>query len=120
MGRMDNKVAIITGAARGIGAAAARLFAAEGAKLMLADVLTEPLDEVTKEIGANAATCPTDVTDEAAMKMLVDETVKRWSKVDAALLNEASKARLPPSRAIRPRCSTAHQADHCVLGRRIG
>ncbi|MGE0700400.1 MAG: SDR family NAD(P)-dependent oxidoreductase, partial [Hyphomicrobiaceae bacterium] len=38
MGRMDGKVAIITGAARGIGAAAARLYAAEGAKVLLADV----------------------------------------------------------------------------------
>jgi NAD(P)-dependent dehydrogenase (short-subunit alcohol dehydrogenase family) len=87
MGRMDGKVAIITGAARGIGAAAARLFAAEGAKLMLADVLAEPLTAVAKEIGANAATCPTDVTDEAAVRKLVDETVKRYGMVDAALLN---------------------------------
>jgi NAD(P)-dependent dehydrogenase (short-subunit alcohol dehydrogenase family) len=87
MGRMDGKVAIITGAARGIGAAAARLFAAEGGKLMLADVLTEPLAEVASEIGASAATCATDVTDEAAVRKLVDETVKRWGKVDAALLN---------------------------------
>jgi NAD(P)-dependent dehydrogenase (short-subunit alcohol dehydrogenase family) len=87
MGRMDGKVAIITGAARGIGAAAARLIAAEGGKLVLADVLVEPLAAVASEIGASAATCATDVTDEAAVKTLVDETVRRWGKVDAALLN---------------------------------
>lgn len=87
MGRMDGKVVIITGAARGIGAAAARVMAAEGAKLMLADVLIDPLADVARDIGASAAVCPTDVTDEAAMKRLVDETVARWGKVDAALLN---------------------------------
>ncbi len=87
MARLDGKVAIITGAARGIGAAAARLFAAEGASVMLADVLAEPLQKVATEIGAKAAVCPTDVTDEAAVKKLVDETVARFGKVDVALLN---------------------------------
>ncbi len=87
MARLDGKVAIITGAARGIGAAAARLFAAEGASVMLADVLADPLQAVASEIGAKAAICPTDVTDEAAVKKLVDETVKRFGKVDVALLN---------------------------------
>ena len=87
MGRMDGKVVIITGAARGSGAAAARVMAAEGAELMLADVLTDPLADLARDIGASAAVCPTDVTDEAAMKHLVDETVARWGKVDAALLN---------------------------------
>lgn len=87
MKRLDGKVAIITGAARGIGAAAARLFAAEGAKLMLADVLAEPLNAVAGEIGADAAACPTDVTDEAAVARLVDQTLARYGKVDVALLN---------------------------------
>ena len=96
MGRMDGKVAIITGAARGIGAAAAKLFAAEGAKVMLADVLEEPLNAVAKDIGAAAAVCPTDVTDEAAVKKLVDETVKRFGKVDAALLNAGIEGKVGP------------------------
>jgi NAD(P)-dependent dehydrogenase (short-subunit alcohol dehydrogenase family) len=87
MARLDGKVAIITGAARGIGAAAARLFAAEGASVMLADVLAEPLQAVASEIGTKAAVCPTDVTDEAAVKKLIDDTVARFGKVDIALLN---------------------------------
>ena len=75
MARLDGKVAIITGAARGIGAAAARLFAAEGASVMLADVLAEPLQKVATEIGAKAAVCPTDVTDEAAFAALTGDDV---------------------------------------------
>ena len=93
---MDGKVAIVTGAARGIGAAAARLLAAEGAKVMLADVLNEPLAAVASDIGANAATCATDVTDEAAVKTLVAETVRRWGKVDAALLNAGIEGKVGP------------------------
>lgn len=96
MGRLDGKVAIITGAARGIGAAAARLFAAEGASLMLADVLTDPLERVAAEIGSQAAVCPTDVTDEAAVKKLVDATVARYGKLDVALLNAGIEGKVAP------------------------
>ncbi|MCA8927882.1 MAG: SDR family oxidoreductase [Alphaproteobacteria bacterium] len=94
MPKLDGKVAIITGAARGIGAAAARLFAAEGAQLMLADVLEGPLQEVANEIGDRAAICPTDVTDEASVKALVDQTVARYGKVDIALLNAGIEGKL--------------------------
>jgi NAD(P)-dependent dehydrogenase (short-subunit alcohol dehydrogenase family) len=96
MGRLDGKVAIITGAARGIGAAAARLFAAEGAHLVLADVLTEPLERVAAEIGSRAAACPTDVTDEAAVKKLVDAAVARHGKLDVALLNAGIEGKVSP------------------------
>ncbi len=96
MGRLDGKVAIITGAARGIGAAAARLFAAEGAKVMLADVLAAPLEVLAAEIGAHAACCPTDVTDEHAVAKLVDETRARFGRVDIALLNAGIEGQLKP------------------------
>jgi NAD(P)-dependent dehydrogenase (short-subunit alcohol dehydrogenase family) len=96
MGRLDGKVAIITGAARGIGAAASRLFAAEGAKVMLADVLADPLEALVAEIGAQAAFCPTDVTDESAVIKLVDETRARFGRVDIALLNAGIEGQLKP------------------------
>jgi 3alpha(or 20beta)-hydroxysteroid dehydrogenase len=64
MGRLDGKVAIITGAARGQGAAEARLFAAEGARVVLADVLDDEGKAVAGEIGDTAAYAHLDVTDE--------------------------------------------------------
>ncbi|HEU0170440.1 MAG TPA: SDR family NAD(P)-dependent oxidoreductase, partial [Acidimicrobiales bacterium] len=64
MGRLDGKVAIITGAARGQGAAEARLFAAEGARVVLADVLDDEGKAVAGEIGDAAAYAHLDVTDE--------------------------------------------------------
>lgn len=92
--RLDGKVAIITGAARGIGAAAAHVFAAQGAKVMLADVIAAPLETLAAQIGPAAAVCPTDVTDEAAVQRLVTETVKQFGKVDVALLNAGIEGKL--------------------------
>ena len=87
MGKLEGKVVIITGAARGIGAAAARLFAAEGAKLMLADVLEQPLSALAAELSGHTATSITDVADESAVKKLVSDTVSRFGRIDVALLN---------------------------------
>ena len=63
-GRLDGKVAIITGAARGQGAAEARLFAAEGAQVVLADVLDDEGEAVAAEIGAAARYVHLDVSSE--------------------------------------------------------
>jgi NAD(P)-dependent dehydrogenase (short-subunit alcohol dehydrogenase family) len=96
MGKLEGKVAIITGAARGIGAAAARLFAVEGALLMLADVLAEPLHKLAGQIGDRAAVSLTDVSDEAAVKKLVDDTIGRYGHVDVALLNAGIQGEVKP------------------------
>lgn len=96
MPKLAGKTAIITGAARGIGAAAARLFAAEGANVMLADVLEADLQALANEIGDQAAVCVTDVTDEASVKNLVDQTVAKFGQVDAALLNAGIEGSLAP------------------------
>ena len=66
MARLDGRVALITGAARGQGAEAARRFAAEGAQVMLADVLDDPGRAVADEIGQAGAYAHLDVTDEDA------------------------------------------------------
>ena len=67
MGRLESKVALITGGGGSIGAATARLFAEEGAKVVLADVDEDALALVSDEIGAErAAYVVTDVTDSDA------------------------------------------------------
>lgn len=82
---LDGKVAIIAGASSGMGAATARLFAAEGARVALgarsADVLTRLADEVNSAGGA-ALAVPTDATDGAAAQALVDAAVGEFGKID--------------------------------------
>ena len=95
MARLDGRVALITGAARGQGAAAARRFAAEGAQVMLADVLDDLGRAVADEIGQAAAYAHLDVTDEDAWAKTVAECVARFGKLDA-LVNNAGIYRVAP------------------------
>jgi meso-butanediol dehydrogenase/(S,S)-butanediol dehydrogenase/diacetyl reductase len=84
-GRLEGKVAIITGAANGIGRATAVLFAAEGAKLVLADVNEEGLKETVdqaKKAGGEAIGQKTDVSVEAEVKALVDLALMTFSRID--------------------------------------
>ncbi len=87
MGNLDGKVALITGAARGQGAAEARLFASRGAKVMLCDVLDEEGAKVAKEIGAAADYVRLDVTDEKAWTEVVAKTVARFGKLNVLVNN---------------------------------
>ncbi len=97
MGKLDGKVAIITGAAGGIGSAAARLFAAEGAKLMLVDLDEAALRAVTSEIGEDqAAYCLADVSAAEATQGYVAQTVARFGGVDIALLNAGIEGDVAP------------------------
>jgi 3alpha(or 20beta)-hydroxysteroid dehydrogenase len=88
MGRLDGKVAIITGAARGQGAAEARLFAAEGAKVVLADILDEEGAAVAEEIGDAAIYLHLDVADEAAWQATVKAAEEAFGPV-TVLINNA-------------------------------
>jgi 3alpha(or 20beta)-hydroxysteroid dehydrogenase len=88
MGRLDGKVAIITGAARGQGEAEARLFAAEGAKVVLADVLDDQGEAVAAEIGDAAMYTHLDVTDEAQWQAAVELAEQRFGPV-TVLVNNA-------------------------------
>ena len=86
--RLEKKVAIITGAAGGIGQEAARLFAKEGAKLALLDLDQGALDRLANEIGAeNCLALQTDVTNPDAMQQAVALTIKKFSQIDVAFLN---------------------------------
>lgn len=81
------KVAIISGAASGIGAAIARRFAREGAKVVIADVLEAEGQEVATSIGAAARFELLDVTDEAGWERVVATTVSRFGRLDILVNN---------------------------------
>jgi len=88
VGRLDGKVAIVTGAARGQGEAEARLFAREGARVVVADVLAAEAEAVAADIGDAARAAALDVTDEAAWTRVVAETEEAWGPV-TTLVNNA-------------------------------
>jgi 3alpha(or 20beta)-hydroxysteroid dehydrogenase len=89
MGRLDGKVAIITGAARGQGAAEARLFAAEGAKVVVTDVLDAEGEALAKELGDAVAFVHQDVSQEADWERTVADAVERFGGVDVLVNNAA-------------------------------
>ncbi|MEC7831242.1 MAG: SDR family NAD(P)-dependent oxidoreductase, partial [Pseudomonadota bacterium] len=84
-GRLENKVAIITGAAMGLGAADAKLFASEGAKVVLTDVAEDEGQKLAEEIGATFM--QQDVTDEERWKEVISETVKLHGRLDILVNN---------------------------------
>ena len=89
MARLAGKVAIISGAAQGMGAATARLFAAEGAKVVLGDVLVDKGEAVAAEIGASALFVKLDVRDEGDWANIVRRATERFGKLDILVNNAA-------------------------------
>ena len=85
MTQLKDRVAIITGGARGIGRAIAEAFAAEGARLALADVDRAALEAAAGDLGALAV--PTDVSDEEAVRAMVEATVRRYGRIDILVNN---------------------------------
>lgn len=90
MGMLDSKVAIITGSGRGIGAAAAKLFAAEGAAVVISDLDPKPAEEVTTAIrlaGGKAIMLPGDVTNPEFPAQLVKNTLDTFGAIDIIVNN---------------------------------
>ena len=90
--RLKDKVTIITGAGQGIGAAYARKFCEEGAKVVIADINHEKSEAVVKEItgkGHEALTVMTDVSDEASTQALVRTVVEKYGRIDILVNNAA-------------------------------
>ncbi len=88
MGRMDGKVAVVTGAALGIGAFYARALAAEGASVMLSDMVDS--SAVAKQIndaGGRAASCDADVSKWLDVENLVSQTIKEFGRLDVMVSN---------------------------------
>ena len=88
--RLENKVALISGGARGMGAVEARLFASEGARVVIGDVLTEEGRRVEAEINETGAQCryvDLDVTSEDNWRDAVAEAVAAFGKLDILVNN---------------------------------
>src|SRR4051812_25983813 len=87
VGELDGKVAVISGGAGSIGAATARRFVAEGARVVVTDVEEQGLAGLADELGAAVATHPADVTDSAQVRAAVDLAVERFGGLDVAFAN---------------------------------
>jgi 3alpha(or 20beta)-hydroxysteroid dehydrogenase len=95
MGRLDGKVAVVTGGARGQGEAEVRRFAAEGAKVIAADIRAEQGEALAAELGPDVAFVRHDVSDEASWASLVSGAVERFGRLDV-LVNNAGIAFTSP------------------------
>jgi NAD(P)-dependent dehydrogenase (short-subunit alcohol dehydrogenase family) len=87
--RLKGKVAIITGAARGIGAAFAAAYAREGATVAIADIDMVRAEQIAKSIGPSAFAIRLDVTDQASIDSAVAEVEKRCGGIDILINNAA-------------------------------
>ena len=92
MGQLDGRTMLITGAARGIGAACARRLATDGARLVLAD-LDPGVEKVAAELGQVAIRA--DVTRREDIERMVEEPYRRWGRLDV-LFNNAGVIRVQP------------------------
>ncbi len=84
---MHGQVVAITGASRGIGAAAARIFAAAGARVALLARSADQVESLAAEIGENALALPCDVADWASVAAAVERIVGAWGRLDVLVTN---------------------------------
>jgi 3-oxoacyl-[acyl-carrier protein] reductase len=98
MGQIENKVAIVTGGGGGIGGAIVRRFAAEGAKVVIADIDAEAAQARAAEVSSqrcDAMPLVSDVTNKRSVEEMVQSTKERWGRIDI-LANVAGGATIKP------------------------
>jgi NAD(P)-dependent dehydrogenase (short-subunit alcohol dehydrogenase family) len=86
-GVLAGKVAVVTGAASGLGRAITARYVEAGARVVAADINAAGLDEVVAELGDAVVAAPTDVTDEASVEALFATALSRFGQVDVAVAN---------------------------------
>lgn len=94
-GRLEGKVAIVTGSASGIGAATVRRFHAEGAKVVVADV-SGAQEAVAKELGDGAIAVEVDVRNGESVKAMIDKTVEEFGRLDVLYNNAGIDGDIAP------------------------
>ena len=92
-GRLDDRVAVVTGAGRGIGKAIAEAYAKEGATVVCAARSMDEIDAVASQSGGKAIQC--DVTEEADIRSLIERTLAEVGPIDFLVNNAGAVARLP-------------------------
>src|SRR5579863_5796594 len=108
---MSRRIALITGAARGLGAVVARRFHAAGYKVALADIAIEATQEIARELssdGSSAIALPLDVTRKEDFERARDVLHERWGAIDV-LVNNAGASKVVPVMDI-----TAEQFDQVI------
>jgi len=100
-GRLEGKVCIITGASRGMGEATARLFAAEGAKVALGDVMIKEGEAVAKDIGGAVFFQKLDVSDNTNWVSFVGAVRDKFGTIDV-LVNNAGLVHFTPIEHFNP------------------
>ncbi len=86
-GRLDGKVAVITGGGSGIGAASVRRFVEEGAKVLIADMSGKKAEPLAAELGDSAAFFEADVSREDDVEAMVGEALSKWGRLDVLFNN---------------------------------
>jgi NAD(P)-dependent dehydrogenase (short-subunit alcohol dehydrogenase family) len=95
MFRLDKKVAIVTGAARGLGAATVRVLARQGARVAAADIADEELASLAAELGASVRAYPVDVSEVEQLKRWVADVERDMGRIDILVNNAGICPRLP-------------------------
>lgn len=101
MAKLDGKVAIVTGGARGMGAAHVRRLVAEGASVVFGDLIDDEGEKLARELGPKALYQHLDIRSESDWKNTVEATLKHFGKIDV-LVNNAGKFTLGTLHEMRP------------------
>jgi NAD(P)-dependent dehydrogenase (short-subunit alcohol dehydrogenase family) len=100
MGKLDDKIAIVTGAGRGIGRAIAEKLAAEGATVVVSDVDERSAQATAEAIGGGAVGLAADVTDRGAVEAMVGAAHERFGRIDVLVNNAAIDDKFDPAAAL--------------------